>query len=125
MDKVMARSPKWTQELRKIVYARITMEFGPHHQRNGKTVPEGKGERYREVLVELTKYLSILTGETFGPRAIEQQVNWAVTTQEAVTSSGHARQYFMNKAAALEMGFIQSSELPEYMLSDATDSDNV
>jgi hypothetical protein len=109
---------KWTQELRKIVYARITMEFGAYQSWGASRTPKGQTKRFDDVLKELADYLSVLSGKSIGPGAIHQQIAWAVTNQNTVQNAGHARQFIMNKAAALEMGFLTGPELPDYMLAD-------
>jgi hypothetical protein len=115
----MAKSQiKWTQELRKVVYARITMEFGPYQTWGGARTPKGQGGRYEEVLKELAAYLSTHSGKTIEYSAIDQQIAWAVTKQETIQNAGYARQFIMNEAAALEMGFITGPELPDYMLAE-------
>jgi hypothetical protein len=115
----MAKSQvKWTQELRKIVYARITMEFGAYHTWGGGRQPKGQGSRYEKVLKELASYLSSLSGKTIEFTAVDQQIAWAVTKQEAIQNAGYARQFIMNKAAAIEMGFLTGPELPDYMLAE-------
>jgi hypothetical protein len=109
---------KWTQELRKIVYARVTMEFGPYQTWDGGRAPKGQKARYEAVLKELAGYLSALSDKSIEYTAIEQQIAWAVTKQEVVQNAGYARQFIMNKAAALEMGFLTGPELPDYMLAE-------
>jgi hypothetical protein len=114
----MAKSNvKWDQEMRKVVYARITMEFGQYRSWGGSWAPKGKRKRYEQVLRELADYLSALSGKSIANTAIEQQIKWAVTTQDTVLSAGYARQFIMNKAAALEMGFLTGPEMPGYMLT--------
>jgi hypothetical protein len=113
----MAKSQiKWTQELRKVVYARITMEFGTYETWGGEQ-PKGQGTRYQEVLKELAAYISTLSGKTIEHTAVDQQIAWAITKQKSIRA-GHVRQFVMNKAAALEMGFLTGPELPHFMLAE-------
>jgi len=70
---------KWTQELRKIVYARITMEFGPYQSWGATRTPKGQSKRFARVLKELADYLSTISGKTIASGAIHQQIAWAVT----------------------------------------------
>ena len=93
---------KWTQELRKIVYARITMEFGPYQSWGASRTPKGQVKRFDDVLTELSDYLSTLSGKSIAPGAIHQQIAWAVTEQ-----SGSSRN-----------GVSYGPELPDYMLSE-------
>jgi hypothetical protein len=108
---------KWTHELRKIVFARLTMEFGPHSNWGGKDAryPQGNKDRFEAVKEELARYLSTLTGKSFVATSLEKQIDWACTAQNRVQDSGHARQFILNKAAALEAGFLQQSDLPSYI----------
>ncbi len=110
---------KWTQELRRILYARLVMEFGPHETWLLKNYPKGQKERYGEVLKELAAYFTQLTGDRFEASAVDQQVAWATTRQESITTESFAYQFIMNKSAALEMGFLTSSRLPSYMVTQA------
>ena len=82
-----------------------------------KTYPKGKKRRYNEMLDELARYLSTFSGKSLEASAVDQHVAWATTRQEDITSSGYAYQYLMNKAAAVEMGFTSSAELPGYMVT--------
>lgn len=111
------RNVKWTQELRRILYARLVMEFGAHASWELKNYPKGQKRRYEFVLQELAKYFTELTGNQFEATAVDQQVAWATTKQESITTAGFAYQFMMNKSAALEMGFLSSAELPEYMVT--------
>jgi len=95
------------------------MEFGKHGTWGLKNYPKDQKERYQEVLTELASYFSVLTGERFQASAVDQQVAWATTRQESITKEGFAYQFMMNKAAALEMGFLTSTELPQYMVTQS------
>src|SRR5262245_42634500 len=91
---------KWTQELRKIMYARLVMEFGSYDGWGHSRSPSDTA-RYREVLKEIARYFSNLTGNSFAPTAVDQQINWACTKQSDV-KAGHARTFILNKVAAVE-----------------------
>jgi hypothetical protein len=110
---------KWTQELRRVLYARLTMEFGSHDKWVMLSYPEGQKARYHEVLKELAKYFSQLTGERFAWTAVQQQVDWGRTRQEEIRAN-YLRQYILNKAAAIEMGFLPASSLPIAVLTEMT-----
>jgi len=110
------RAFKWTQDLRKIMYARIVMEFGSYDDWNKSSYPDGHRERYDAVLKELAEYFKLLTGEDFEATAVEQQVKWGYTKQESVLQATHVRPFILNKAAALEMGFIKAADLPSELL---------
>lgn len=109
------RAEKWTQDLRRIVYARIVMEFGPYDKWGKTDYPDGREQRYEDVLAEIAAFLSRLTGTEFKPSAVRQQVNFGRTRQQSVFDQSRARTLILNKAAALEMGFIHSRELPSLL----------
>jgi hypothetical protein len=99
------------------------MEFGRHNTWGLKNYPKDKKERYQDVLKELAQYFTFLSGDKFEPSALDQQVAWATTRQESITTEGFAYQFLMNKAAAIEMGFLISSELPNYMVTQTAPRD--
>ncbi len=106
---------KWTQDIRRIVYARLVMEFGPYSEWKLKQRPEQDEARYDAVVEELARYLKSITGEDFAASAVKAQVNWGCTEQATVKDQSHARNFVLNKAAALETGFIAASDLPQHM----------
>ncbi len=109
------REQKWTQDLRTIMFARIVMEFGPYDQWGMTDYPQGKKARYEAVLQELADYFSLVTGRVFEATAVRQQINFGRTRQEGVFDQARARSFILNKAAALQTGFIHSRELPELL----------
>jgi hypothetical protein len=90
------------------------MEFGPHATWGGTNIrfPKGKEERFNQVKEELARYFSELTGKVITSTGVQTQLNWACTSQDEVDNISHARQLIMNKAAALDSGFLQQSDLP-------------
>jgi len=107
---------KWTQELRKVLYARLVMEFGSYDTWGNSRSPSDV-TRYKKVTEELAEYFTNLTGDSFAATAVRQQVDWACTKQDGIKAS-HARTFILNKAAAVEMGFLKSSDLPKYLLAE-------
>ena len=89
------------------------MEFVPHATWGGKNIryPRGKEDRFKQVKEELARYFSTLTGKGFTSDSVQTQLNWACTPQVEVDNISHARQFIMNKAAALDAGFLQQSNL--------------
>jgi len=65
---------KWTQELRTIVYRRIKQEFGPYHDWGMTDYPQNKKKQYEATLKEIARFVSAMTGETFGWKAVRQQI---------------------------------------------------
>lgn len=52
------------------------------------------------------------TNEDIEPTAVQQQIDWAYTHQNEIRARGHVSNYILNKAAALDTGFIKSNSLP-------------
>jgi hypothetical protein len=111
----MSNTPKWTQELRNLVYRRLKQQFGPYAKWKRKYHPPATDKEYEAALREIANFISGLTGESFAWTAVKQQVHWAIGTQSQAKSKGYARQYIPNKASALEAGFLTSSDLPLMM----------
>jgi hypothetical protein len=105
----------WTQDMRKVMDARLHMEFGPHRSWSGARSPTDNRGRFEAVLREPARYFSELVGEEITPDAVKNQIDWGITVQKEMKDQSHARNYILNKAAALEVGFISSSDLPAYM----------
>ena len=106
---------EWTNDLRNIVYSRLAMEFGPLAEWELTQRPKQDRARYDLVLEELATYLQKITGEDCEPTAVSAQVHWRCTGQKQVVDVGGARNFVLNKAAALEAGFIGSSDLPNHI----------
>ncbi len=77
----MAKQVKWTQELRKIMYDRLVREFGDHSQWGMSEYPKGKKTQYDRAVKEIASCLECITGQSFAPSAVEQQVAWGFTKQ--------------------------------------------
>ena len=77
---------KWTQELRKIMYARVTMEFGSLDSWEGKRHPPCDRDKFDKVMEQLAKYFSILTGKEFTSSAVSMQVEFGATKQKSTIS---------------------------------------
>ncbi len=105
----------WTQDMRKILYARLHKEFGPHSGWAGGSSPPGMPKRFKTVREELADQFSKMAGQEITPGAVKNQIEWGITVQKEMKDQSHARNYILNKAAALEVGFINASDLPAYM----------
>lgn len=114
----MAKEVVWTNELRTLVYRRLKQQFGPFRDWGKADYPDGKKAEYETALKDIAAFFSSLTGYSFKWAAVRQQVRWAIATQSGVGNQGNARSYIMNKAAALEVGFIKASDLPGMMLME-------
>ena len=105
----------WSQEMRRELYSRLKKEIGPHRTWDAKIKPIRKRSQYDNLVDALANHLSNKAGRVIDTTAVQQQINWATTTQRAMRDRSHIRSFILNKAAALEVNFISSSELPEFM----------
>jgi hypothetical protein len=80
-----------------------------------RATPPDKRQQFNGAMRRLAVIFSELAKRDITPEAVEQQVDWAITVQKEIRNQGHARQFILNKAAALEVGFIVASDLPGYM----------
>lgn len=78
-----------------VLYSRLVCEFGPYSGWGKVAFPEGRRERFEEVLKELAAYFSSHTGKSFEWTALEPQFKWGVTRQGRVKNSGFAYQYIL------------------------------
>jgi hypothetical protein len=101
--------PTWTQEMRKKLYSKLVKEIGPHQYWDAKIRPNAMRGNYDKLLSELAV--------EFGAKetAIQQQINFATTTQQELGDRSHIRTFILNKSAAIEVGFITTPELPNYL----------
>jgi hypothetical protein len=67
------------------------------------------------VLEQLADYFSVLTGKTFEASAVKAQIAWGCTDQKEVMQA-QAYNWVLNKAAAMETGFLEYSGIPPKVL---------
>jgi hypothetical protein len=113
--KMPRKNQKWTHELRVAMYSRLLAQFGPYSQWGTVAYPSGRKSELEEVLKELAADFSRRANKTFEWTALEQQMKWGITRQGPVKNGGFAYQYILNKAAALETGFLTSSDLSGFV----------
>ena len=104
---------KWNQERRKLLYTELKMHFGPAHK-----WPKRKPDGLDEILERMAKHFTEECGKNITPRAIDQQLQWALTKEKQVGHSSHTTCLMFNKVAAKEVGFIDNSYFPSYMLME-------
>jgi hypothetical protein len=86
--------------------------------------PRGKKDLYEKALKQISEFISALSGQRFEWTAVQQQVDWATSKQSSVNTQHFARQFILNKAAALETGFLSADDLPSLMLMEKTRPQN-
>ena len=94
------------------MYSEIVKQIGAHRYWDEKIRPLKKRHEYNQLLSTLAEEFS---GE---PSALQQQINFATTTQWGLTNQSHIRSFILNKAAALETGFIETNELPSHLTAN-------
>lgn len=106
---------KWTQEMRVKLYSRLVKDFGPYNVWGAKGEPKDKQVQFHKVLTELAMEFSREAGHLILANVVHAQINWATTSQKEMKDQSRIRNFVLNKAAALDAGFISASELPTRM----------
>src|SRR6266436_3192175 len=104
----------WTHDMRRHLYQRLAKQFGPHWTWKNRKPNVGE---LKTALTELADELSQMSGRLhrITPSAVRNQMKWATTSQISVMGIGHVGNFILNKAAALDVRFISSSELPRQL----------
>ena len=118
----MAQS-KWTFERRKQVYSTLLDKFGAHELWGKHDYPEGRKEEYEAVLQEIAKNLTEATGKQFKWTAVRQQVRWGISLTSRLIDTSVARSFVVNKAVAIEVGFVSFNSLQALVDALAVDAD--
>jgi hypothetical protein len=106
---------KWSQEMRRSLYARLVKDFGPYNVWGAKIEPKDKKDEFYKVLAELAAQFSKEAGHFILASVVHAQINWATSSQKEMKDQSRIRNFILNKAAALDAGFISASELPTRM----------
>ncbi len=110
----------WTGDVRRVLYKRLVQEFGISGTWE-KTSSPGRGldKAFEEFCDMFAKVVGAKSGD-----AVKHQIRFAMPETEKGSNWGrHAQTAIMNKAAALEMGFIRDSQLPN-LVAVARSSDD-
>ena len=109
----MAHQPRiWTGDVRRVLYRRLVQKFGPSEKWK-KTSSPGRGldpdfEKFCEAFAEAVGADSA--------DAVKHQIRFAMPeTDRGSTWGRQAQTAILNKAAALEMGFIKDGQLPDLL----------
>lgn len=102
----------WTHEMRRDLYKCISKEFGPYRHWKGARRPPGKKLEFEAFLRDVAARLSKQARRQITPGAVDSQVAWAITSQRDISNQSHARNFILNKAAALEVYFLEATDLP-------------
>jgi hypothetical protein len=106
----MAHTPEiWTGEVRRVLYKRLVQQFGPSDQWKKSGSPGGAPDSdFDEFCEAFARAVGAKSGD-----AVKHQIRFALPETEHGSNWGrHAQTAILNKAAALEAGFISDGQLP-------------
>ena len=112
----MAWTPDvWTGDARRALYEQLVRKFRPYSEWENPNSP-GRGRD-----AEFEKFCDAFAA-TFGAKsaeAVKHQIRFAMpeTSKGATWEKGHVQAAILNKAAALEAGFIEDKHLPSTLHS--------
>jgi hypothetical protein len=110
---------KWNQEYRRLVYKKLFDEFGPLNEWHNSSNPTCNREEFIKVLERIAMVLSELSGNECERTAVEAQIAWGLNPiQNECTNRGYVSNFILNRSAAMEVGLIDSSNLPSHALFD-------
>jgi hypothetical protein len=109
----MAREPEiWSGDVRRLLYGRLVQLFGPSYNWKKTNSPGGGLDASFE------KFCGVFA-QAVGAKssdAVKHQIRFALPeTEHGSTWGRHAQTAILNKAAALEAGFIRDGQLPDLL----------
>ena len=109
----MAHQPNvWTGEARRLLYRRLVTLFGPLRNWRKSHSPGGTLD---EDFVNFCEAYALAVGAKSGA-AVKHQIRFAMPQSKSGSAWGRQSQTaILNKAAALEAGFIEDSHLPDLL----------
>ena len=107
----MAHNPEiWTGEVRRVLYQRLVQRFGPYRQWTKSHSPGGQHEEAYEAFC--SAFAEAVGAKSSNPAKL--QIRFAMPESESGSTWGRQIQTaILNKAAALETGFIEDKHLPD------------
>lgn len=107
----MAHEPQiWTGDVRRVLYMRLVRQFGSSDKWKNSNSP-GRG-RDSEFDRFCQAFASVVGAKSGG--AVKHQIRFAMPETTRGSKLGrHAQTAILNKAAALETGFITDRQLPD------------
>lgn len=108
---------KWTQNIRRIVYQRLLDEFGPCSEWHNRSNPTGNKQEYIAFLEQIANGLASINDDSCTRGAVENQIMWGIQESQSVClNTGAITNFVYNRAIALEVGLIESGDMPDYGL---------
>jgi len=110
---------KWNQDIRRIVYRLLMETFGSCENWHNRANPTGNYQEYKDFLERIADGLAFLTNNKCTSSAVKQQILWGIQKKQSTCKNvGYLRNFIDNRAMALEIGLINSKDLPSYALFD-------
>ncbi len=110
----------WTGDVRRVLYRRLVERFGAFDNWVGTSSPgPGHDENFNQFCDDFARVVGAKSGD-----AVKHQIRFAMPESAggSVWQEGHARTAILNKAAALESGFIENRHLPNLRATEARKS---
>jgi hypothetical protein len=106
----MAHKPEiWTGDVRRVLYKRLVQLFGPYEDWKKANSPGGELDDKFDKFCEA--YAQSVGAQSGG--AVRHQIRFAMPESASGSTWGrHAQTAILNKAAALEAGFVEDKHLP-------------
>ena len=115
----MARDQIWTGDVRRVLYSRLVKQFGPYDRWEKASSPgHGLDTQFNKFCQKFAEIVGAKSGE-----AVKQQIRFALpeTERGSTWDIGHAQTAILNKAAALEAGFIKTKHLSQLLAVGRSD----
>jgi hypothetical protein len=109
----MAHKPEiWTGEVRRVLYSRLVHQFGPYRGWRKSNSPGGAhDDKFDQFCDAFANAVGAKSSD-----AVKHQIRFAMPESErGSTWDRHAQTAILNKAAALEAGFIEDQHLPDLL----------
>jgi len=116
---------KWNTKTRTHLYESLKKIFGPYSGWGKTNYPKHNQAGYEKFKADFTVWFKQESGQEITIGAVASQVAWAVTHQKDIKEQGFVWNYILNKAAALDAGFIKSNNLPNSMQLEYPDADDL
>lgn len=115
------KNEKWTPEIRKTLYSWLLWVFGPLKNWEKKSRPFiNNNEKFENFMCEAAEKLNINYKIDATRDRVMSQLNYVlqekVTVITANKNTGYMNNFIKNRAAALEVGFIDGSHRQEHSL---------
>lgn len=108
---------KWTQGIRTFLYGYLVKKFGTFETWKSEVHPVNSQKEFYADLPVLAAMISKTMGQQVRWTAVHQQIKFATTSQPTLTTQGSVCNFILNKAAALEAGFLRGKDMPKFLMT--------